>query len=215
VFRKQKLLIAILFLAAGCTAKESPTPPGAQPPPPPPNPVDPMDPPPIVASNKARLTFKGGARYASGLAASLEIPRDALCKELSLYDCTDQVHAIALGGVEPYRSGIYEPLPNTAVTTPIAVERVALSACARRARDDFAAPDQALIFRGDAAGADLPAAVDKLYQRLLQRSAEASEVEHLRELHREMATVGHPSLGENWAQLACFAVATSLEALFY
>jgi hypothetical protein len=215
VFRK-RYAVAFLVLG-GCFANTASQPqaPDPEPEPQPQPQPQPQPPPPpqppaasIVASNKARLTFKGGDRYARALSTALGIPREELCKELSVYDCTSEVHAIALGGVEPYRNGIYEPLPDTAVTTPIAVERVALSACARRARVDFADPANALIFRGEDQ-------INKLYQRLLSRPAEPSEIQHLRDLHEEMKAIGHPSLDEKWAEVACFAVATSLEALFY
>src|SRR5262245_19853205 len=125
MFHKHALLSLTLIFAGGCFAKNDP---GSEavmdPPSNPPSNMDPpmtMDPPPptdplpsIVASSKARLRFKGGERYVELLSSGLAIPRAELCKELSLYDCAGEVHTIALGGVDAYENGIYEPMPNTA-----------------------------------------------------------------------------------------------------
>jgi hypothetical protein len=219
-------------LVVGCNAQSKPIDPN-DPVVPDPNPMpkpdpDPMpDPnglPPVVASSKARLQFKGGEVYAAALSNGLAIPRAELCKELGLYDCVADVHRIALLDVEPYKVGILEPLDNSVVSTPIAVERVALTACTDRARRDRADPAKAEVFTfdADAAGAiaDLEApavvaSIETLYRRLLSRDPDPREVDHLRALYRSMAEVGDPALGEAWAAMSCFAVATSVEALFY
>lgn len=163
--------------------------------------IDPNGLPPVVESSKSRLQFKGGPLYASLLSTGLGIPREELCTELGLYDCISDVHRISLLDVEPYRTGILEPLENTGISTPIAVERVALSACTRWAR------------RG--VGTDRRAIATALYQNLLQREPEEREVEHLEELYASMAAAGDPALDQSWAALSCFAVATTMEALFY
>jgi hypothetical protein len=196
VFRRQ---LIILFLI-GCNAKGTGVTPqdgGVS---------DPMDGgvvepdglPPVVQSSKSRLTFAGGALYASALSEGLGIPRDELCKELGLYDCVEDVHRIALLEVEPYRTGILEPLENTIVSTPIAVERVALAACMRWA---------------EGATGDRPEIVTSLYRRLLQRDPDPRELEHLEEMYAAMG--GAPEQDRTWAAMSCFAVATTMEALFY
>jgi hypothetical protein len=160
------------------------------------------DPDGVVASSKARLQFRGGEIYSSMLARGLELPKEELCRELGLYDCARDVHRIALLGVEPYRTGIIEPLENTVVSTPIAVERVALSACSQWAKRGVAGTR--------------PEIATRLYQRLLQRDPEESEVVHLEALHASMAAEGpDPELDQSWAAMSCFAVATTTEALFY
>src|SRR5262249_17841692 len=108
------------------------------------------------ASGKATLRFKRSERLRNDFAQALGLDKDAVCKELGQYSCTDSVHKIALAGVEPYVLGVTEPLPFTTITTPIAVERVALAACTQRVTQDLAAGDGALIFKGlaiDQAGA--------------------------------------------------------------
>lgn len=46
----------------------------------------------VAASRQARVKYKSGARYANDLAAALDLPREAVCRELGRYDCVDEVH---------------------------------------------------------------------------------------------------------------------------
>ena len=183
----------------------------------------------VVASKQPRVRAKGGARYATDLAAALALPRDQLCKELGTLDCVDDVHRIVLGGVEPYDLGIYQPLAVAPMTAPIAVDRVALSACARAARRDVQEPEQAVFWRDRTPGVALSAAeraavARRIYDRVLRRDAEAFEVEALVGLHDDVVaelaaaqttTTAAGDADEQWLTLACFAVASGTEALFY
>jgi hypothetical protein len=99
----------------------------------------------VAASRQARVKYKSGARYANDLAAALDLPREAVCRELGRYDCVDEVHRIVLGGVEPYTLGVREPLPSIAVTAPIAQDRVALAACTARIERDLAASEPVFL----------------------------------------------------------------------
>ncbi len=224
----RNLTLALLLFSAGCMADavtpadEPPpdtTPPTTMPPPTTNPPVDT-----IVPSNNARVRFKGGQRFAAALASGLELAPTEVCQELSQYDCVDVVHNIALGGIEPYRNGIVEPLPETTVTTPIAADRVALAACTTRAEKDFADLPNAKIFAGltvsegtlaDVDDASVEAVIQRLYQRLVTRDATAEEVEALRGLYREMAATPTADLAEAWAAVSCYAIASTMEALFY
>lgn len=175
-----------------------------------------------IESAKAQVKFKEQGRFVRDLAASLELPRDQVCKELGLYDCYEEAHRIVLGGVEPYRRGIRDPLPVAPVTAPIAVDRVALSACATRVDRDFDNPSEALMF-GELATtgpteAQLGQAARTIYERLLRRPATGEEIEELVAFHTEAesalgATDEEPT--REWAIASCFAVATSMEGLFY
>ena len=195
----RKTAIISLFLI-GCTAKGTnvTTPDGGVDP----NDsgVDPNGLPPVTQSSKSRLSFAGGVVYASMLSKSLGVPRDQLCRELGLYDCVEDVHRIALLEVEPYRTGIIDPLENTVVSSPIAIDRVALSACTEWAKTS---------------SGDRPTITATLYQKLLQRDPDPTEVKHLEDLYASMAAVGDPALDEAWRAMSCFAVATTTEALFY
>ncbi len=176
---------------------------------------------PVAVSTHNRLKFKGGERYATDLAEALAIPRGDLCKELSAYDCADVVHKIALGGIEPYRQTIYRPLPDRSVASANAVDRIALSGCESRAAKDFADGAKAVLFgelvlAGAAPGNDAQAAVAKrLYLRLMRREATAEEVTALGELYTDIASAAGAEAPRRFATLACFAVATTEEALFY
>ena len=175
-----------------------------------------------IESSKARVKFKEQGRFVRDLAASLELPRDQVCKELGLYDCYEVAHRIVLGGVEPYRRGIRDPLPVAPVTAPIAVDRVALSACATRVDRDFDGPSEAVMFGELATSgpteAQLRQAARTIYERLLRRPATEQETEALVAFYSEAqdaldGTDEEPA--REWAIASCFAVATSMEGLFY
>jgi hypothetical protein len=166
-------------------------------------------------SSKARVKFKTGVRIANDLSQALEISTDELCSELTTHDCF-AVHNIVLGGVEPYRLRIDEPLPTAPVAAPLAVERIAITACGERATRDFDDPDGAAIFGEVAKTADaesMATAVNRLYERLLARAATAPETDALIGLYDDLGERAGQS--RTWAQLSCFAIATSTEFLFY
>lgn len=175
----------------------------------------------FLPSAKARVNFKGGRRLGNDLSRALELPRAELCKELSSYDCVEQVHQITLGGVEPYRLGINDPMPVAPVTAPIAVDRIALQSCDRRAELDLEDPQAALVFKAVAQSSEaeptkesLGQDVNALYDRLLMRDPSDDERRAIVEFWSVVkARSADPK--RDWATLSCFMVATSLEALFY
>jgi hypothetical protein len=176
----------------------------------------------VIPSNRPRVKFKSGQRYVNDLSRALELPRLELCQELGLYDCVDEVHNITLGGVEPYAKGIREPLPVAPVTAPIAADRVALSACDKRAAADFEDPSGAVLFAEVAqAGAqageeDYQAVSRRLYEVILAREPEDFEVQNLAAFTAEVREeVGADRVPRQWSTMSCFMVATSMEALFY
>ncbi len=170
----------------------------------PPNPDD------QPASVTARVKFKGGQRYAADLADALALDRTELCQELGTIDCVD-AHAIALGGVEPYRVRIDEPLSTESVAAPLAIERIALSACGERVHRDLSDPGSALIFADTASTESRREAAATLFDRVLRREAGAWEVDAIVSLYRN----DDPDAERTWAQLSCLAVATLSEAIFF
>ncbi len=171
-------------------------------------------------STHNRVKFKGGERFVSDLAAALDLPKGELCKELGVYDCEAAVHKIALGGIEPYRQTVYQPVHDRSMSSVNAVDRMALSACDARAGRDFASPATAVLFKDITGGAPATAtaieAVSKrLYQRLLRRDATPEELAHLSSFHEELKAAAGAEAERRFAALACFAVATTEEALFY
>ncbi len=172
----------------------------------------------VLASKNPRVRFKGGERWANQLGRGLELDRAELCQEFGQYDCAADVHFIALGGVEPYNLRIDEPLPTAPLTAPIAVERIALSACAERAERDVANPATASIFKelsDEPSTEDIHAMAGRLYQRLMSRDAEPAELIEFETYWQELAAESGVDLQREWATYTCFAVASSIEMLFY
>lgn len=206
---KRRILgIGLALVLAGCTAD------GASEAPPPGSPSDPAPPsiPEVdVQSRSPSLKRKDGEQLTLDLALALELDRDEVCRELGRYDCARDAHRIVLGGVEPYQLRIDRPLPAVGVSAPLAVERVALSACSARARADFAPGATPVVFgplvEGRTGGRG--EVVDALYERLLGRAPDSEERTMLSEWTEPGLTDAH------FATLACFVVATTLEQLFY
>lgn len=178
----------------------------------------------LAQSAKANVRFKRAFRLTADYAQALSLPVGQLCNELGQYPCTTVVHPIALGGTDPYGVGLYEPLPFTGMSSPIVTDRVALSACLQRVQADLAAGGSAVVFKGvvpDGAGklniesAEVREAIDSLYRRATLRRATDSEVGHLKQLYKDIEATGKAQAGQSWMTLSCFAVLTSVEALFY
>ena len=214
-------LFALVGLAAGCNQSsvsgDGPTPPAPEPE----VIAEPEAPQGIIASHKARVKFKGGEVMLRDLSTALDLPRDRACGELGRYDCIKEVHGIALGGVEPYHQAINTPLEVMPVTAAIAADRVALSTCIRRVKLDFDTPAEAVVFGAIAGGAGVPdaaalgATAKVLYDRILRRDATDDEVAALVDFHAEVLAETGGDGRRRWAQMSCFSVATTLEALFY
>jgi hypothetical protein len=177
-----------------------------------------------AVSSKANVKFKRSVRMTNDFANALSLPADQLCKELGQYQCTTLVHPLALGGTDPYGIGLYEPLPFTGMASPLVTDRVALSGCQLRTSADLAAGSSAVIWKGvtpDGAGklnidaSQVDDALDALYRRTVLRHPTASEVGHLKQLYRDIEATGKPAPGQAWMTLSCFAVLSSVEALFY
>jgi hypothetical protein len=173
-------------------------------------------PPTTTESRKARVRFKGLTRLQSDLSLAFALPPAELCTELGTAPCVE-VHRIALGGVMPYTRGIHEPLPLRSVSNAAAVDRLVLSACDRRAELDFAGATPAVLFGdltdGALADASVEKAARKLYNALLQRDETAEERAALVAFAGEQRAKG--TTARDVAALSCYAIGTSVEALFY
>ncbi|MFY0580898.1 hypothetical protein ACN28S_47610 [Cystobacter fuscus] len=128
--------LRVLLLSSACVLSACPAPTPA------PSEPDAGTPPSgaVAPSSRDNLRFKNPEQLTAHFAAALSLPPEQVCNELGLYPCTTYVHSVALGGVEPYGVGLYEPLTSTGVTTPIAIDRVALAACVQRVSLDLATP---------------------------------------------------------------------------
>ncbi|MDC0723537.1 hypothetical protein [Nannocystis bainbridge] len=171
-------------------------------------------------AQRGELQWKRNAALQQDLMRALELPEDRVCNELGRGSCTREIHHISLGGADPLRIGLYEPLPDTLVSTPIVLERVVMSACANRAELDRGG-SPAVFVDLDLAAAAAPSPDDKeftatvtaLYRRLLSRDPEPHELTTLGEL--TVDDDGKPVSAHDFALLACFAIGTSTEFLFF
>lgn len=176
-----------------------------------------LPPPPFAISTKNRLAWKRHRALETDLMAALALEKQEVCNELGIYSCVDFVHLVPLGGNEPFAKSQYEPLAAPTVTTPIAVDRVALSACAVRTGKDAAGAPVVFLSLDFAAAAvedaDADATIAELSRRLLAREATPGEIEELRDL--TVDEEGAPVAVADFATLSCFAIATMSENLFY
>ena len=170
------------------------------------------------ASTRNHLVWKRHHAVEQDFARALELPAKELCTELGAFNCIRDVHLAALGGNDPFGQGLYEPLEGPLVTTPLALDRIALAACGTRVERDrlSAVVFTRLDLAGEAPRADSDAFTDTvttLYQRLLGRDPEPAEAEHIAELLVDDA--GAPVSAAAFAHLACFTVATTAEFLYF
>jgi len=173
---------------------------------------------PGATSSDPRIKFKDGARYLRDLSTALQIPRESICKELGQYDCYTDAFRIVLGGVEPYGNAIVEPLETASLTTPIALDRVALRVCTERVAEDVKNPTEAVLFLpGPPSKKWKQTTAVRMYDKLLQRDARKDEINRLLDFYDAVAAEGRPAAetARDWTVLGCFSVASSLESVFY
>lgn len=173
----------------------------------------------VQRAQRGELQWKRNAALQRDLMRALDLPEDGVCNELGRGSCTREIHHISLGGADPLQIGLYEPLPDTLVSTPIVLDRVIMSACVSRADLDRSGPP--VVFKELDLGAVAPAPDDEaftatvttLYRRLLSRDPEPHELTTLGALVSNEA--GEPVTARDFAVLTCFAIGTSSEFLFF
>ena len=175
-----------------------------------------------VASIDPKVKFKDGDRYLGDLARALNMPRETVCRELGRYDCFSDAFRIVLGGVEAPNLTVNTPLEEAALTAPIALDRAALHVCTSRVRMDREDPATAVLFRASASGRPVQAWMEttsnELYGVLLNRDPTKAERARLVGFYKDVATEQgkpNPDAASDWVTLSCFALASSLESIFY
>lgn len=177
------------------------------------------EPPGLQRAERGELQWKRNVALQRDLMRALDLPEDGVCDELGRGSCTREIHHIVLGGADPLRIGLYKPLPDTLVSTPIVLDRVVMSACVHRVElDQGGAPVvfTALDLAGPAPAAEdaaFTATVTELYRRLLSRDPQPDELTTLAALAVDAA--GAPVSARDFAALTCFAIGTSSEFLFF
>lgn len=169
-------------------------------------------------SSRPNAIWKRHKQVANDLANALELSVDLVCKEVGTYNCTDKVFLTTLGGNDPFNKSQYRPADVTSAMTPIAFERVVLSACSTRVEDDLVGPARVFTFidlgkaslEGDEAAVDTQTTA--LYQRLHARLPNQGELSAVRDLMTDDA--GIPVSAVDFAKLACLVIGSSKEFLF-
>ncbi len=219
---RNTLPFLVALAALGCghdypPAGPRPTEPGPPLPPPPDLSCESVAPPVVEP-----WTWKRVGPLATDLSNALALDPNAMCTELGDAACVE-VHNVPLGGSDPLGTGLYTPPAAPLATTPMAVDRLVLAACARGVDRDATGPAVVVtsIDLGastlDPDDASTRTSMDQdstsLYRRLLARDPSADELGILRDLARPDAAGLAPSARE-WATLSCYAVGTSTEMLF-
>ena len=171
---------------------------------------------PLTKSTRARLLWKRNVTLEKDIVRALELEPDEVCNELGRASCTREVHHVALGGSAPFTLGLHKALPAPMLSTAVVVDRVLLSACSNRVAKDVAGP--AVVFtaidlsdeRAPSAGDEgFHATVTALYRRFLARDPTEEESSVFGDL------VTEPMTAQEFALLACYAVGSTTEFLFY
>ena len=175
----------------------------------------------VRVSRHPQLQWKRYAAIEADLMQALELGADEVCTEFGVESCINGVHLAPLGGNDPFKTGLLEPTAEPLATTPAVIDRLLLSACGRRTELDQAAKQKAKVFAGLDLQGDAPppddervkATVTGLYRRFLARNPREDEQSVVAELSRDEKS--RPVPAAEFATLACFAVGTSTEFLFF
>jgi hypothetical protein len=183
-----------------------------------------LDAAPPKAPPLSTLQWKRADALEADLAQALELAPEELCLEFGQVPCIQKVHLVPLGGNEPFWSGMLQPAAEPLASTPSVVDRVVLAACTNRvARDQHAGAgdDAPRVFTqfpldqpAPAPGSDANSGmVRDLFRRLLVRDPQQSELSAIGALAHDDDDA--PVSGVDFAKLACFAIGSSSEFLFF
>lgn len=160
------------------------------------------------------LIWKRYRAFEQGLMGGLELSKNELCSEVGSFNCIDQAHLTVLGGNEPFANAQHERPGAPSALTAVAVSRVLMSACSKRADLDQNAGASASVFKSFSLAGPIPDdnAVKELtvnlYQRLLARDPEPKETEAV------VAAKAQFSDSRALAVGICYAIGTHIENIF-
>lgn len=176
---------------------------------------------PFPSSSGRSIQWKRNAALEADLMRGLSLTREEVCRELGSQSCIRDVHTVALGGNDPFGSGLLRPSTSSLSTTPLAIDRVTLSACSYRARADKRGDPKvftALDLSGPVPTPDsqeISETINTLFHRLLARDPKPGESTIIKGLLRNDTEPTEPMTAVEFATLSCFVVASSLESLFF
>lgn len=222
VRRCSLLLVVVASFVTGCTVEEN----MGDGPQATPDPV--VQPEPesstLATSTRNDLIWRRYRALEQGLGTALNLAPGDLCTELGRYDCIDQVHLVALGGNDPLGAGMHEPMKSPTATTPVAIERLVLSACDAAVTADAARPIPLIFLDLDLSTDAEPLnledeltslavgdTVTSLYRRLHARDPLPAEHETVLKIITEDP---EPMQARTFALLACFSIASTSESVF-
>lgn len=177
----------------------------------------------VDTSQRALVKRKRSHLIRNSLSKVLALDSKSMCLELGTLPCVDVVHKVSLGGMNAYGNAQYRNPERADVTSPIALDRVVLSACGMRAGLDLQSPEQAVIFRDIKLSIDqrlvdnaaVAESIANLYRRAFQREPTQYEINSLKDLYIKIYDEQPTAAVKNWMTLSCYAVLTSLENAFY
>lgn len=143
------------------------------------------------------------------LGRALSLSRDELCVELGTIPCAE-LHQVALGGNNPFEQTMYEPVSAPLPLTPLVIDRVVLSACTNRVAADRVG--EPVVFTAidltaesvESEDSAVRSQIRELFRRLHGREPTDPEIE-------VVAGLADGSTGQDFATLACFAIASTTE----
>lgn len=183
--------------------------------------VDVKNGPGFAISAKADLRWKRSAQLQNDLMQALSLDPTLVCSELGLAGtCFNLIHQVPLGGNDPVKSGLYKPIDQPGITTPLSTDRVVLSACGLRADAESINALPKVVWKNidftkaklDHADPAIATDVTNLYHLMLAREPTPDELTLVASLADDVNGVPVPP--RDFAKMACYAVATTTEAMF-
>ncbi|MEM6369435.1 MAG: hypothetical protein AAGD10_04930 [Myxococcota bacterium] len=179
---------------------------------------------PLPPAASRPLQFKRFDQLREELGRILDLPAASVCVELGRYSCTDDAHRVVLGGAKAIGANIYWGDSVPGPTTPVAFERVVLSACAQRAQLEVEMPpdNRAFLVAAELVDGGLDPrstgameAVHRLFRGGLLREANSVELEAAVQIYDEISAVNRLDPAMTWFQAICAGVLSSTEFAFY
>ncbi len=168
------------------------------------------------------LAWKRADPLATDVALALALDPETMCLELGEIACAE-AERVALGGSDPIGTGLYVPPARPGLTTPNAVDRLVLAACAERVDLDARGPAvvvteidlaaSALDLADTATRTAMETDARNLHRRLLARDPSADELALLLELAGPAD--GLTPTAREWATLTCFAIGSRTDNVFF